>query len=41
LLDQVAGTPAAFIGDGGYDQDRVYNSVAVHHPEAASVVPPR
>ena len=41
LLDQVAGTLASFIGDGGYDQDRVYNSVAVRHPEAAVIVPPR
>ena len=28
LLDQVAGTLASFTGDGGYDQDRVYDSVA-------------
>jgi len=28
-------------GDGGYDQDRVYDSVAERHPEAAVVVPPR
>src|SRR6478672_8227741 len=41
LLDQVTGTLASFIGDGGYDQDRVYNSVAVRHPEAAVIVPPR
>ena len=34
------GTLASFIGDGGYDQDRVYNSVAVRHPEAAVIVPP-
>jgi len=41
LLDQVAGAVASFTGDGGYDQDRVYDSVAERHPEAAVVVPPR
>ena len=41
LLDRVAGAVASFTGDGGYDQDRVYDSVAQRHPEAAVVVPPR
>ena len=41
LLDQVAGAVASFTGDGGYDQDRVYDSVAQRHPDAAVVVPPR
>ncbi len=41
LLDQVAGPVASFTGDGAYDQDRVYASVAQRHPEAAVVVPPR
>ena len=41
LLDQVAGPVASFVGDGGYDQDGVYASVAARHPEAAVVVPPR
>src|ERR671916_1398767 len=41
LLDQVAGPVAAFTGDGAYDQDGVYASVAERHPEAAIVVPPR
>jgi transposase len=41
LLDQVAGPVASFTGDGAYDQDRVYASVAERHPEAAVVVPPR
>ena len=41
LLDQVAGAVASFIGDGGYDQDRVYAGVAARHPEAAVIVPPR
>jgi len=41
LLDQIAGAVASFTGDGAYDQDRVYASVAKRHPEAAVVVPPR
>jgi len=41
LLDQVAGSVASFTGDGAYDQDRVYTSVAERHPEAAVTVPPR
>jgi Transposase DDE domain len=41
LLDQVAGALASFTGDGGYDQDRVYDSVAERHPTAAVIVPPR
>jgi hypothetical protein len=41
LLDQVASPVASFTGDGAYDQDRVYASVAERHPEAAVVVPPQ
>jgi ribonuclease HII len=41
LLDQVTGAVASFTGDGGYDQDRVYASVAEHSPGAVVVVPPR
>ncbi len=41
LLDQIAGAAVSFISDGGYDQDRVYDSVTQRHPEAAVVVPPR
>src|SRR3954447_12615033 len=41
LLDQVDGPIASFIGDGAYDQDGVYASVAERHPEAAVIVPPR
>ena len=41
LLDQVAGPIASFTGDGAYDQERVYASVAERHPEAAVIVPPR
>jgi len=41
LLDQITGAVASFTGDGGYDQDRVYASVAERYPDAAVVVPPR
>src|SRR3954469_717118 len=41
LLDQVAGPVASVTGDGAYDQDGVYTSVADRHPEAAIIVPPR
>jgi len=40
LLDQVAGPVASVTGDGAYDQDSVYASVAQRHPEAAIIVPP-
>ena len=41
LLDQVAGPVASFTGDGAYDQDGVYASVAERHPDALIIVPPR
>ena len=41
LLDQVAGLLASVTGDGAYDQEGVYTSVAARHPEAAVIVPPR
>jgi hypothetical protein len=41
LLDQVGGPIASFTGDGAYDQDSVYASVAERYPEAAIIVPPR
>jgi hypothetical protein len=41
LLDQMAGAVASFTGDGAYDQEGVYASVAERHPEAAIIVPPR
>src|SRR3954466_8900127 len=41
LLDQVEGPVVSFTGDGAYDQDGVYASVAERHPEAAVIVPPR
>src|SRR3982751_83631 len=41
LLDQVDGQIASFTGDGAYDQEGVYASVAERHPEALIIVPPR
>ena len=41
LLDRVEGPVASFTGDGAYDQQGVYDSVAERHPEAAVIVPPR
>jgi hypothetical protein len=41
LLDQVTGAVASVTGDGAYDQDRVYASVAERHPDATVIVPPR
>ena len=41
LLDQVAGAIASVTADGAYDQGSVYDDVALRHPDAAVVVPPR
>jgi DDE family transposase len=41
LLDQLDDQIASFTGDGAYDQEGVYASVAERHPEAAVIVPPR
>ena len=41
LLDQLMGPIASFTGDGAYDQEGVYASVAARCPEAAIIVPPR
>ena len=41
LLDQVTGPIASFAGDGAYDRDDFYRTVAERHPEAATIVPPR
>src|SRR5215217_2712592 len=41
LLFQVAGPLTSFTGDGAYDQEDVYTSVAERHPTAAIIVPPR
>jgi Transposase DDE domain len=41
LLDQIADCLASFTADGDYDQDRVYQAVIEHHPDAAVIVPPR
>jgi Transposase DDE domain len=41
LLNQVTDPVASFVGDGGYDQERVYVEVAERHPRAAVIIPPR
>src|SRR4051794_19271008 len=41
LLDQVDGPVTSVTGDGAYDRDDVYAEVAVRHPAATVVVPPR
>jgi hypothetical protein len=41
LLDRVAGPVASLTGDGAYDQQGIYASVAERHPEATVIVPPR
>jgi len=41
LLDQITDPIASFTADGAYDQDRVYETVAEHHPDDAVIVPPR
>ena len=41
LLDQLTDPLASFTGDGAYDQDKVYATVAACHPDAAVIVPPR
>ena len=41
LLDQVDGPVALFTADGAYDWDSGYDDVAVRHPEAVVIVPPR
>jgi hypothetical protein len=41
LLDQVTGPVASVTGDGAYDQEGGYASVAARHPKAAVIVPPR
>src|SRR3954470_7615096 len=41
LLDQVGRAVASLTGDGAYDREDVYGTVAERHPEAAVVVPPR
>ncbi len=40
-LDQISDPIASFTADGDYDQDRVSQAVAEHHPDAAIIVPPR
>ena len=41
LLDQIATPLASLTGDGAYDQAGVYETVAMHHPDALVIVPPR
>ncbi len=41
LLDQITAPLACFIGDGAYDQEGVYNTVAARHPDADVIIPPR
>src|SRR5689334_13569868 len=41
LLDRVGGAVASLTGDGAYDREDVYGTVAERHPAAAVIVPPR
>ena len=41
LLDQLTDPLASFTADGAYDQDRVYETVAERHPDAAVIEQPR
>jgi hypothetical protein len=41
LLDRIDGPVAFLTGDGAFDRDDVYAAVAVRHPDAAVIVPPR
>ena len=41
LLDQITDPIVSFTADGAYDQDRVYEAVAEHAPDAEIIVPPR
>jgi hypothetical protein len=40
LLDQLAGAPASFMGDGAYDQTCVFEGVLARNPNAKFIVPP-
>ncbi len=41
MLNQITGPLASFTGDGAYDQEDIYSTVAQHHPDADVIVPPR
>jgi hypothetical protein len=41
LLDQITGPLASLTGDGAYDQEDIYGTVAQRHPKANVIVPPR
>jgi hypothetical protein len=40
LLDQLAGAPASFMGDGAYDRACVLEGVLARNPNAKFIVPP-
>ena len=40
LLDQLAGAPASFMGDGAYDRTCVFEGVLARNPNAKFIVPP-
>jgi len=40
LLDQLAGAPASFMGDGAYDRTCVLEGVLARNPNAKFIVPP-
>jgi hypothetical protein len=41
LLDQITGPLASFTGDGAYDREDIYGTIAQRHPDADVIVPPR
>ena len=41
LLERVDGSVTSLTGDGAYDRNDVYGTVAEHYPDAAVIVPPR
>lgn len=41
LLEQIKGPVGSITGDGAYDGKTVYDAVAIRHPEAAIIIPPR
>jgi hypothetical protein len=41
LLDPITGPLASIIGDGAYDQARIYGTVAERHPDADVIIPSR
>ncbi len=41
LLGQISGPLASLTGDGAYDQESIYATVAQRHPDADVIIPPR